>query len=543
MQNVCQPRWRFVTRRLTAFVGLLLLLVLNSVGHALIRGPNPPSCQSHTLEALTIDADIIMTATVVSSYTDTRMREWHASFVPKAVLKSRTAYVPPANVIVDLDFFFTSYQYADGDEKRFYYSPPGARVLLFLRQDNYLLDCIPLDSTSPACSMLSPRVVDITLRQIMTSGRVLDVVEEELRRTPLTLPTKAFFTYPSGPQNLPNDDRLLPAARQWVQSEDIHARLLAVRVLETTADPRDLPILKSLLDDPGEMDFPLLSPWSGKAYPVRAGAWEALKEQGIHLSLPVVQSARPGIYRPRSWFWPAAFLLGPWLLYYLWRRIRRHPRIALLGFAVNGLTLCCFLYAGACVPLWLRSRHTADEIVWAHAGLVISIDSWQGNVVILVAKSWPASTGLVHAAITPDPAEASPVRRRDIFWTGTGNWGGPESTLWTSYVLQWPPIGYVFGGGTTQVDFPFPSRSRSIHPYSKAAIAGAAYLYLIFLFLAFPLVRLLLRTGHRIYRALQAARSARRGLCPTCSYDLRAHQRGDRCPECGSVIATIPSDQ
>jgi hypothetical protein len=30
------------------------------------------------------------------------------------------------------------------------------------------------------------------------------------------------------------------------------------------------------------------------------------------------------------------------------------------------------------------------------------------------------------------------------------------------------------------------------------------------------------------------------GKCPTCSYDLRAHRPGDKCPECGAVIA-IPN--
>ena len=30
----------------------------------------------------------------------------------------------------------------------------------------------------------------------------------------------------------------------------------------------------------------------------------------------------------------------------------------------------------------------------------------------------------------------------------------------------------------------------------------------------------------------------RLGLCPGCGYDLRAHKPGDRCPECGTAIAT-----
>jgi hypothetical protein len=43
------------------------------------------------------------------------------------------------------------------------------------------------------------------------------------------------------------------------------------------------------------------------------------------------------------------------------------------------------------------------------------------------------------------------------------------------------------------------------------------------------LIRFLLATADR-------RRAIRGNLCPTCSYDLRAHNPGQRCPECGAQI-------
>ena len=58
-------------------------------------------------------------------------------------------------------------------------------------------------------------------------------------------------------------------------------------------------------------------------------------------------------------------------------------------------------------------------------------------------------------------------------------------------------------------------------------------------FVAIPLWLLLV--AFSILPAWQMSKFVRRrrspkGLCPTCAYDLRAHNPGDKCPECGTTI-------
>ena len=52
--------------------------------------------------------------------------------------------------------------------------------------------------------------------------------------------------------------------------------------------------------------------------------------------------------------------------------------------------------------------------------------------------------------------------------------------------------------------------------------------YLAVLFAVLPTLSFLCHRRRR--------KEARVGHCPSCSYDLRAHHPGDKCPECGRVI-------
>jgi hypothetical protein len=527
-------------RRIAGVVALFCIFLLTSAAHALIRGPNPPSFQSHTVEAITADSPLIVTATVVSSRIGPY--DWQATFATGEILKSPPGYAVVPKFDASLDFFRTSYRYLEGDERQFQFPPIGARVLLFLGDGGKLNDCVLLDAPEPARSMLSPHAFDLTLTNIRDNQTLLSIVKAELQRVPPTAATRDYFVWPFPNEYLPDDARVLPAARRWVHSNDPFARLLGATVLQDINDPQDIEALQSLLNDPSVTDHPVLSPWSGRSYLVRAAAWWGLQARHVVLPPPVVDLPRPGVYEPVSWFWPMLLLAGPWLPYTawrFWRRRRRQPRIRFWRLLTNSVMWACLIYAVESAPFWLRSRHTADDVVWARFGLVANFGSVQGGLYLQCSSSWPAQTPLVRAAITPKPDEPDPSRREDNFWHRFGCWD-IDDTLWSRYAYNWPPEVRIIGAGTVEDRFPFPWPKTSPFPPSKGIVAACSYLCLILLLLSFPALRLLAYLARRIYRAWQASRDARRGLCAKCSYDLRAHKPGDRCPECGEFIAYAP---
>jgi len=68
---------------------------------------------------------------------------------------------------------------------------------------------------------------------------------------------------------------------------------------------------------------------------------------------------------------------------------------------------------------------------------------------------------------------------------------------------------------------------------------GVYYGYFVALALLIPILRLLSLAFKNIRQSRRLRRLRLVGLCPNCSYDLRAHKPGDRCPECGTAIPLI----
>ena len=95
---------------------------------------------------------------------------------------------------------------------------------------------------------------------------------------------------------------------------------------------------------------------------------------------------------------------------------------------------------------------------------------------------------------------------------------------------RWRPFGsgYVLSGGDVK---------QSDGRYAEYG-AGFRAWGIAHWVIALPLVLLL------VWRASierMARRRSRQGHCPTCGYDLRAHNPGDRCPECGMISSPARS--
>ncbi len=170
---------------------------------------------------------------------------------------------------------------------------------------------------------------------------------------------------------------------------------------------------------------------------------------------------------------------------------------------LNLLTVLSLLPCVAVAVLGVRSLWRAD--IYSHAG---------------DARCWTfvSDRGLVRVTLYEDE------NTRLHGWVGGSIRTGPgQNGLWRELVLcdpAWPRLGMGFKESRTDVDNHWRHGNRRyrswIFPYWLLAIMTGP-----------PALSMLAR---RVRRARARRRSAR-GLCPACSYDLRATP--GQCPECG----------
>ena len=163
------------------------------------------------------------------------------------------------------------------------------------------------------------------------------------------------------------------------------------------------------------------------------------------------------------------------------------------------LSLLPFLAAAA---LWVRSHHTFADTLYRH---------WPSHHVTVVSRQ--GTLEIRHAAYE----NPRPRRPEDLRWRLLRN--GLTVTLVTGESVSYNAIG--FGGFHTE--FPLAGQTFDIY---------VVRWWHVTLLTALPPAVLL----PYAWRNRVRARSAARGLCPACGYDLRATP--DRCPECGAVPVT-----
>jgi hypothetical protein len=177
-------------------------------------------------------------------------------------------------------------------------------------------------------------------------------------------------------------------------------------------------------------------------------------------------------------------------------------------FAAMSLLLCL-----ATAAMWVRSWVVADEWVFydAHGDVSLAVEFRSE-----LPHEWYLTSECGHVTcIALFPLHASNNR---IFRVGVHHVRPPadERADFSGYSQPFPGL--------------------RIHDYGPIAYWCIVLSYwLPFLITAIlPAAWLITRVGRT------KRRWKKLGLCLHCGYDLRAHQPGDKCPECGTLIVTQP---
>lgn len=237
------------------------------------------------------------------------------------------------------------------------------------------------------------------------------------------------------------------------------------------------------------------------------------------------------------------------------------------------LSTASLLFCLSISALWLRSDKTADALMWKNAnGRMIGVVSHAGSIVVCREREVGdgrdvAKPGLKHLTLPTTPAFVTFPPNG----TAGGNWQwlslhefdhrdplewiiwGPPETV-EARVLQthWSFAGFGWRtGGIASMDA---DQYNGVFGQSAATnrlLAGAdvdgwrrgvqgpptGVLVPDCWFLKLPLWPLVAASALLpvawLKRAIREGRRPRRGLCPSCGYDLRAIT--ERCPECGDV--------
>jgi hypothetical protein len=521
----------------TRVVFIAIVLVWCSTARALLPAGPLPSLKNHTVEALTAVSPVVVTGDI-QGYPTKR----YAYAYEDVEIKVEEVLKAPPDFDASKPFLG---HFGRRDEPVNGWPAVGTKVVVFLWYQNYrswlINDFVVLDGVGTGQSGASRVMRGLSLRPQRDGREVVEIVRQEVSRNPATTAVEFYGNYTLEGESLPADNRLLPAAREWVHSSEPEARLLGVEVMGAHPEAQDTAVLKSLLEDPYTIDVPFdLSPWSGHEYAVRQAAMRALTARGEAFVMPVLSTPRDDLYHPVSLLWTALWLFSPAGLYVgtwcLRRRRQRRPRPPLRKLLIVGLTCLCLWWAVLAGGAWWRSYGRIDDYVYAANGTCVDATSVRGLVFMTARRPWPAATELMHLSL--GTAAINKLRSYEEFsWNsalGPWEWRDFEHSYCPLLESEFNVGAYRWSNRQSSVE-PFSSRSATRLTCASNGLV-TSYLTLVLLSLAFPILRLLWHGVVRLYRRQRERRLDKGGLCRKCSYDLRAHRVGERCPECGEMI-------
>ena len=103
----------------------------------------------------------------------------------------------------------------------------------------------------------------------------------------------------------------------------------------------------------------------------------------------------------------------------------------------------------------------------------------------------------------------------------------------------WGFLGIAYFHVDPEVDLWLPRATGSVIAHEGYDVVRVPFWTLFLMSAMLPAMPL----ARRCLRSYRQCRSRRRNLCVHCGYDLRAHQPGDKCPECGTPIPTCAVDR
>ncbi len=172
------------------------------------------------------------------------------------------------------------------------------------------------------------------------------------------------------------------------------------------------------------------------------------------------------------------------------------------------------------VGLWIESYWVSDGLLWRSGEYgSISLNTYRGTVDIMRAESAP-----------------------DNFWFTSDRDAEGRCPRWARGNPKWRALGFAYYSDPDIHNPPLLSGILGTpSPPGPPPIPFVEFVVpiwpFVLMFAMFPLLR-----GWQWFSRRRVAS----GLCVQCGYDLRAHKPGQKCPECGTVVAARcegPSDE